>query len=142
MALIQPLLKKWQQPLAPFWTPDVHAAHIPHSRRKILDAFRDYLSVAHLWAALLHGLQHGRDDIWPGSNQTLPRFLAYAEAFADKGAQLPWTGSGRDFTLPKEKIWRIVILDRLRETRPVVALALNENQKTVLDTLASSNTAE
>ena len=142
IALVQSQLDKWQQPDAPDWTPDVHVAHIPHSRRKILDAFGEYLSAAHLWAAFLHGLQHDRDDIWPGSNPTLPRFIAYAEAFADKGARLPWNGRDRIFTLPREIIWRFGIPDQCKMTRPVVALPLNNAQRAILDTLASPNKAE
>ena len=33
----------------------------------ITDNGLPYRSVAHLWAAALHGQQHDREDIWPGS---------------------------------------------------------------------------
>ncbi len=131
--LITSLLERWEQPTGPTWTPDSHVAHRPHSRRKVLGAFNDFLSVAHLWAALIHGGQHQRPDIWPGSNETLPRFLAYAETFALMGSRLTWPGHDRRYTLDRREIWRFHLPDYLRETACVEALPLNDVQRTVLN---------
>ncbi len=133
--LITPLLDRWEQPAGPMWTPDSHVAHRPHSRRKVLAAFNDFLNVAHCWAALIHGDQHQRPDIWPGSNETLPRFLAYAEAFALRGSRLKWPGPDRRYTLDRRKIWRFHIPDHLCETQRVEALFLTEEQRTILNDL-------
>jgi hypothetical protein len=133
IALVRLHLPDWEQLCAPEWTKDAHRDHMPRSRRKLLAVFNDFLSVSHLWAALLYGLQEGRADIWPGSNQTLPRFLAYAEAFAAKGARLRWAGSDRAFTLPSKLRWHFGISEHLRENRPVLALPLNREQLQVLE---------
>ncbi len=136
--LITHLLEKWDQPIAPAWSPDSHVAHRPHSRRKVLGAFNDFMSVAHLWAALIHGGQHQRPDIWPGSNETLPRFLAYAEAFALRGSRLEWPGHDRRFTLDRRKIWRFHVPEHLRETCNLQALPLTDDQRAVLNQHTSS----
>jgi hypothetical protein len=136
--LITPLLERWDQPIAPAWTPDSHVAHRPHSRRKVLATFKDFLSVAHLWAALIHGGQHQRPDIWPGSNETLPRFIAYAETFALRGSRLVWPGHDRRFTLDPRKIWKAQIPEYLRETCDLQALPLTDAQRAVLNQYTSS----
>lgn len=79
--LIQYLLPEWKQPYLP--SIEDYDEHIPRSRRGILKAIEDYQTVAHLWAAHVHGLEWQRDDIWPGRPATLPIFLAYAEAILD-----------------------------------------------------------
>ena len=131
--LITPLLDRWEQPAAGAWSPDCHVAHRPHSRRKVLGAFNDFLSVAHLWAALIHGGQHQRPDIWPGSNETLPRFIAYAEAFALMGSRLSWPGHDRRYTLDRGKICGFHLPDYLRESASVEALPLTDPQRAVLN---------
>ena len=55
----------------------------------MLRAYREFRPVAHLWAAMLHGQQNDRADIHPGSIGTLPKFLAYADAFLERGCALP-----------------------------------------------------
>jgi hypothetical protein len=136
--LITPLLERWEQPQARAWTPDSHVAHRPHSRRKVLDAFNDYLSVAHFWAALIHGGQNQRPDIWPGSNETLPCFLAYAEAFALQGGRLKWPGRARRYTLDRQKIWRFHVPENLRETCDLQALLLTDAQRAIFNEYTST----
>ena len=130
--LIKILLDKWVQLEEQFWTPDCHIGHKPHSRRRMLSAFNDYLTVAHLWAALLHGGQQEREDIWPGSPKTLPTFLAYANSFLRMGQKLTWAGRARHFTLPSKNMWTIVLPAGLKEIRQVKALPLYEEQKAAL----------
>ena len=131
--LITPLLDRWEQPAAGAWSPDCHVAHRPHSRRKVLDAFNEFLCVAHCWAALIHGGQHQRPDIWPGSNETLPRFLAYTEAFALRGSRLKWPGQDRRHTLDRRKIWRFHVPEHLSETCDLQALPLTDAHRAVLN---------
>lgn len=133
IALMRPLLESWEQPIGPEWSSTVHADHTPTSRRKILRAFNEYLVVAHLWAAHFHAYHSGRTDIWPGSNQTLPRFMAHAEYFADKGANLRWAGQDRRMTLLRRAIWRFGLPERLRETCDLVALPLTPEQRSIFD---------
>jgi hypothetical protein len=87
--LVAALLPKWEQPEVPCWSRDCHIEHHPDSRANMLRAHNEFSSVAHLWAALLHGQQHDRQDIWPGSPKTLPTFIAYAEAILDLACRLP-----------------------------------------------------
>ena len=130
---IQPLLEPWNRREGFEWSADCHISHLPTSRRKVLVAFTDFLPVSHLWAAFIHGMQHGRDDIWPRANETIPRFLAYAEAFAAKGARNKWPGRDRRFTLDRRKLWRCHIPEHLRETRDLMALPLTDAQRAVLN---------
>ena len=72
MPLVRALLPDWEQPYGGTWPKDASTRQWPHSRRKMLAAYDEYRSVAHLWAALIHGGQHERADIWPGSIETIP----------------------------------------------------------------------
>lgn len=63
--LVAALLPKWNQPEGPYWSRDCHVGHHPHDRENMLRAFNEFRSVAHLWAALLHGQQYNREDVWP-----------------------------------------------------------------------------
>ena len=125
LALVSSQLPQWEQPNGPDWYSDVHVSHIPRSRRKLQMAFRTYRAVSHLWAALIHGRQHDRTDIWPGSTETLPSFLSYSTAFAEKGCALPWSGRDRRFTLDPAELWSFVIPDELTQTARIEALPLN-----------------
>ena len=126
--LVSILLDKWTQSEGPFWSPDCHVGHKPRSRRNMLDAFDEFLSVAHLWAALLHGGQQEREDIWPGAPETLPVFLAYAGSFMQMGQRVKWGGRDRRFLLPPRAMWTVALPEELREERPLQALPLDKEQ--------------
>jgi hypothetical protein len=133
MPLVTSLLERWEQPVAPTWTADSHVIHKPHSRRKVLDAFNDFLSVAHYWAALIHAGQHDQSDIWPGSNETLPQFLAYADAFGRMGCHLVWPGHDRRYTLNPQTIWHFRIPAHLQRTCDLQALPMTDKQRAILN---------
>jgi hypothetical protein len=109
MPLVAALLPQWQQPVGPYWSKDAHVGHRPHGRVAMLAAFNEYRSVAHQWAALLHGQQHDRQDIWPGQNKTLPVFIAYSEAILDLGCRLPSFVPGRRFAVTRSSAWHFTI---------------------------------
>ena len=115
------LLPDWEELRGPDWSPDDHIGHIPRSRRKLLAAFQKYRAVSHLWAALIHGQQNDRSDIWPGSVETLPVFLGYAAAIAEMGCALPWPGRDRRRTLSPAELWRFFIPEDLVRTVRLVA---------------------
>lgn len=92
---------------------DAYKSHTPHSRRKMVDAFNRYLPAAHLWASYLHGEQNERPDISPANNATLPLFLTYAEAFAEKAAKVPFRGSNHRVLLPVKLRWRFTVPEQL-----------------------------
>jgi hypothetical protein len=118
--LVVALLPKWEQPKGPYWSRDCHIGHHPHSRENILSAFNEFRSVAHLWAALLHGRQHDQQDIWPGSLETLPIFLAYAEAILDLACDLRSLAPGQRFVMRRPQAWRFTNRDVPRiSLRPV-----------------------
>jgi hypothetical protein len=132
--LVVARLPKWEQPEGPYWSRDCHIGHHPHCGESILRAFGEFRSVAHLWAALLHGQQHNRQDIWPGSSETLPIFLAHAEAILDLACRLPSFGRGRRFVMSRSAAWRFTSGNTQRITlRP---LPLTDEQ---LQLLASKN---
>jgi hypothetical protein len=109
LPLIAALLPQWQQPEGPYWSKDCHVGHHPHDRKNMLSAYKEYRSVAHLWAAALHGQQYDREDIWPGSTRTLPTFLAYAEAILDLACRLPSFVPGRRFAMSQSASWRFTV---------------------------------
>lgn len=132
LPLVSDLLPKWQQPAGPYCR-DAHIDHHPHSRRKLLKAYKQYRPVAHLWAAMIHGQQHERDDIWPGSLRTLPIFLAYAEAFLDLGCTLPSQARGRRFVLTRPEAWVFAVPDNAVPAVRLEALPLDDSQQRILD---------
>jgi hypothetical protein len=114
--LVAALLPSWTQPQGPYWSKECHVDHHPHNRAKMLKSYNEYRSVAHLWAALLHGQQHERQDIWPGSLQTLPTFIAYAETILDLACRLPSLARGRGFAMSRSEAWRFTVPNLQRVT--------------------------
>ena len=116
---------RWTDHIWPVWDTKAIEAHMPHSRRKMLDAFRNYLPVAQLWAALLHGHQNARGDITPASLETLPTFLAYADEFLVMADRTPWAGRDRKVLLPGPTAWRFGLPARFKQSvflRPLPGL--------------------
>jgi hypothetical protein len=99
----------------------------------MLAAYEEYRSVAHLWAALIHGGQQEREDIWPGSVATLPIFLAYADALLDIASRLPSPHRDRRFVLTPSEIWRFILPQKLVAHRKLGALPLTEEQLQILN---------
>jgi hypothetical protein len=130
LPLVSGLLPEWRQETAPIWSKDDYIGHLPRSRRKMLEACIQFRSVAHLWAALLHGLQHQRDDIWPGSRETLPAFLSYADCFREMALRLPAHRAGQRSAVEP---WTFIVPERLRQAVRLEALPLNEEQLKVLN---------
>lgn len=112
--MVAALLPPWVQPQGPYWSEECHRDHHPQHRAKMLKAYNEYRSVAHLWGALLHGQQHDRQDIWPGSSDTLPTFLVYAEAILDLACHLPSFARERRFAMCPSEAWRFTISDLQR----------------------------
>jgi len=131
LPLVAALLPKWHQPEGPYWSKDCHAGHHPHDRENMLLAYNENRRVAHLWAAALHGQQHDRQDIWPGSTRTLPTFLAYAEAILNLACRLPSFVPGRRFAMSPLASWRFIV----PELRPVTlaGLPFSSEQLAVFD---------
>lgn len=123
--LVKPWLPKWEHP---FGADPAEAVdrHTPTSRPKILDINRRFVSVAHLWAALVHGEQHGDREIWPGRNSTLPNFLAHAECFLQKSERLPTRGSMRSTHPTRPSAWTFLIPEQMRFSVELQAWSLDE----------------
>jgi hypothetical protein len=107
---------RWSDHLWPVYDAKAVHMHMPHSRRKMLEAFHHYLPVAHLWAALLHGYQNERNDISPASPSTLPTFLAYADRFLQLAEQTHWAGLDRKVLLPGSLAWRFGLPARFAQS--------------------------
>ncbi len=133
MPLVRALLPDWEPPYGGTWPKDASTRQWPHSRRKMLAAYDEYRSVAHLWAALIHGGQCERADIWPGSPETLPAFLSYAEAILELAFQVPTPRREQRFVLTPTEVWKFVIPQKLIMHRTLEALPLNEEQLQVLN---------
>jgi hypothetical protein len=130
--LVAALLPMWQQPLSPYWSKICHFEHRPRSKTTMLQAYNQFRTVAHFWGALLHGQQHDRQDIWPGTPETLPTFLAYAEAILGLACALPSFAGVRRFAVTRSEAWSFIIP---QEVTPAMlsALPLNEEQLAILN---------
>ena len=86
IAKIGPDVRKNQRP---GWPHDIATRQWPVSGGGMREAYDYYLSVAHLWAAMLHAEQHQRSDLWPSANDRLGAFLAVANWFLKAGRWMP-----------------------------------------------------
>ena len=96
-------------------------------------AYDEYRSVAHLWAALIHGGQYERTDVWPGSVETIPVLLAYAEALLQIASRLPSPNRDQRFALSRSEVWSFIIPQKLIMHRTLEAPPLNEKQRRILN---------
>lgn len=133
MLLVRSLLPAWEKRYGGSWPQDANLRQWPHSRRKMLDAYDWFRPVAHLWAGLIYGGQYERQDIWPGSLQTLPVFLSYAEAILELAVRVPTPRREQRFALTPTEVWKFVIPQRLIVHRKLEALPLNEEQLQILN---------
>ena len=131
--LTRSVLPHWEQRFGGSWPQDATLRQWTRSRRKMLDVFREFRPVAHLWAGLIHGGQHERQDIWPGSPETLPVFLSYAEAILELASQVPTPRREERFALTATEAWRFSIPKRLIATKELDALPLDEKQQQILN---------
>lgn len=136
--LVSALLPEWVQEIGPFWHQGIHFGHSPTSRRKMLEAARKYRLVAHFWAALIHGVQDARDDIWPGSLSTIPIFLAYAESFLDLAGTLPYRRRDNGVVAMRREAWVFTVPANLSQKAEIGALPLNDEQIRILTSDGSS----
>ena len=130
MKMLHYLLPPWEQPTGSGWEKGL--IRTSTRRQRILDGFRDFLPVAHLWGARIYSGENGRSDIAPGSNQTLPTFIAYANAFAAMASRVPYRSPGRRLILPPNVVWRFVLREHLVNPPQLVALSLHPEQLAVL----------
>ena len=131
--LVSSLLPEWSAWDEGYWSKDSRISHHPRSRRRMLDLFKTYQSVAHLWAAMIYGGEEGRRDIWSGSIDTLPTFLAYADCFLNMACGLPWRGRDRRFALDRSQSWVFTIPKRFIKSVSPQALPFNEEQICILN---------
>lgn len=133
LPLVSALLPKWEQPTGCDWSSDAHVGHHPHNLRKMRQTYNQFRSVAHLWAALIHGGQHSKEDICPGSLETLPTFLSYANCFLDMDCALPIPANERRYSGTRSKAWGFTIPKGLSKTVTLEAFPLHEDQWRILN---------
>ena len=122
------LLPRWEQPKAAEWHEQQREIRIPKHRPRILDAFSEFLPVAHLWAALVYSLENERSDIAPDSRQTLPTFIGYASAFAELASRVPFRSKKGRFLLPASVPKRFIVPEHSEISPQLLALALHRKQ--------------
>jgi hypothetical protein len=130
---VRALLPDWETRYGGTWPKDTRTRQWVRSRRKMLAAYDEHRSVAHLWAALIHGGQHQREDIWPGSVGTLPILLSYAESILNIASRLPSPHRHRRFALTRSDVWTFIIPQKLVVDRTLEALPLNGEQRRILN---------
>lgn len=126
--IVRSQLPKWTMRSGASWPNDSFARQWPRSSRKMLEAFSHYRAAAHLWAALIHGMQHNRTDIWPGSCQQLPIFLDYAECLLKMAAQQPAPYRRGKYLIGRNEAWTFRRPKGLIKERLLIAMPLNEAQ--------------
>ena len=137
--LVKALLPKWQQPQSLDWSKICHFDHRPRSKTTMLQAYNEFRSVAHFWGALLHGQQHDRQDIWPGALETLPTFLAYAEAILGLACALPSFAGNRRFAANRSEAWSFIVPGQIGPAQ-LLPPPLNEEQVDILNEQEKRNT--
>jgi len=130
--LVSALLPEWKQPQSPYWSRIYHYEHRPHSKTNMLRAYNEFRRVAHFWGALLHGQQDNRQDIWPGSPETLPTFLSYADAFLRMAATLPSFARDRRVAITGSEAWSFTLPEPVA-TVNLEVMPLNEEQLAILN---------
>jgi hypothetical protein len=130
--LVTALLPEWQQPQSPYWSEICHFEHRPRSKTTMLQAYNQFRTVAHFWGALLHGQEHDRQDIWPGSPQTLPTFLSYAEAILELACALPSFANDRRPAHTCSEAWSFIFPGQI-ESPTLLGLPLTEQQVAILN---------
>ena len=133
LPLVSALLPKWEQPEGYNWSRDAHVGHHPHNLQKMRLTYKQFNSVAYLWAALIYGGQNDREDICPESLETLPTFLAYANCLLEMDRALPSPASDRRHSVTRSKAWMFTIPEDLRKTVTLEALPLHEEQWHILN---------
>jgi hypothetical protein len=140
MPLVAGLLPGWDPETGAYW--DAQLGHHPRSRKNMLRTSREFRSVAHLWAALLHGAENAQGDIWPGlpvSPEMFPRFLATAEAFLEMACHLPSPARGRRFAMEQAEAWTFTIPRRFVQHDELFAEPFAEEQLRVLNEQRTRN---
>jgi len=138
LPLVRALLPNWETRYGGTWPKDASTRQWARSRRKMLAAYDEYRPVSHLWAALIHSGQHKREDVWPGSVETIPALLSYAEALLDMASCLPSRHRDQRFALTRREVWSFIIPQKLVVHRTLSALPLNEDQVRILQRAASA----
>lgn len=113
--ILQPTWPCFVQTSAPEWSATAHIDRMPTSRPNLIRSFNNFLPVIHYWAAFMHGINHDRPDIDPKSNDQIPGFLGYADAYYRLGTETPWQRQGdRKYLLPTPESWRFKLPKALR----------------------------
>ncbi len=112
LAIIRTATPRWEQPVGAEWHDKRHEGRLNQDRRTILGSFKRYQPVAHLWAAFVISETEKLPDFGPDSNETLPNFLALAEAIAKEAQGIYLQKSVRpgsrakQAALPRASMWR------------------------------------
>ena len=133
LPLVSALLPEWWRTSPPSYSKDWHLYHQPRSRKNMLEAYNQFRGVAHLWAALIHAEQHGRQDIWPGSCETLPTFLAFAQRILEMACALPSRARDRRFVISPSETWAFTIPQSQIMPVRLIAFPPNEQQQRILN---------
>ena len=131
--LVLDLLPRWEQPTGADWSKGVHIGHRPRSRPGMLAAWSHFRPAAHLWAAMIYGLQSDQGDIWVFPPKRLPIFLAYANCFLRMGCALPSPQRAGRFALVRSEAWRFGLPEQMSRTVRLEALPLSAKQQQILN---------
>ena len=137
--LLLPLLPDWVQPMPHIWPDHEWRTHYPRSKSKMLDAYKEFRPVAHLWAAFFHAYSWSGDDdvwgqdMWPGSPETLPEFLGYADNILEKASRMRMRGARAGFALRRSEAWTFILPAHLRRAKRLIPLPLNDEQRAIIN---------
>ena len=129
--LATPFLPEWQQPQSPYWSEICHFEHRPRSKTTMLQAYNQFRTVAH-FSGCAPARPGAREDIWPGSPETLPTFLSYAEAILKLACALPSFANDRRPIHTRSEAWSFIVPGQL-EPATLLGLPLTEQQVAILN---------
>lgn len=86
------------------------------SRPKLIAKFKAFRPVAHIWAAYILVYYRDWPDLFPESEQSLPRFVALTEAIRDWVASIRMRNLKPQELLPSSTTWRIQVPLEVRES--------------------------
>ena len=117
---------RWQQPTGAAWRiEDQRAPRIRIHRAAVMDAFHDYLPVAHLWAAFVVNIVEEPERFWQATESTLPTLIGVAKGLEDLAATIPWRGRDRQYLFERRRAWRFAFpgseADRITRIRESIA---------------------
>ena len=103
------------------------------NRTKVIENWHKFLKAQFLWAAFMHMEEHNQSNLaWLKSVEQIPKFLGYAEVFAEHYRKLPRRDQGLAPNYIFQNRWKFTIPTHLITQLNISALPLQDSWKRIL----------